>query len=295
MEAKHFLKAKHLKKMKWPCKRLVSLVLSVVLLLGCITFSTLAWVTYKKVTAPNVFVGSKLQVTMGNDVSEQYYAIPGETYPVTGDQIPKVVVKANSIDCYVYALCEFYWYDFADPAQEQYPMDWMYRSADVLHDPYNDTYRPNRPSGAAQGNDDDYGFIDYFGFDGRSEGLGNYVAYNTDSYLIAKGVRDITDAQGNIIGRRYLFGYRTKTGEEYFQTADSDRFIYVFEGNSKNCRFSIGEYLTKEQIATFTEKNAPKVVVTGYAVQQAGLTRDQATELVAESIANGRAEEGVIQ
>ena len=235
------VKGKHCKSTSryWTVKRMVSAVLSVALLMGCISFSALAWFRYEKRTNIQVFKGTSLEVGFIGDGTTTYPLIPGQTYYLTGNAIPKITLPANSVDCYIYALCEFYWYDFKydvsgyDTAAEKqqhlygYPLSSMYRETDVAHDPFNDTYRPNRSSSAAQGNDDDHGYIDYFGF--QPDGSDTTHFYDTDSFLNEYDLCDIKDANGNIIGRRYLFGYRTTDNGEVFYKNDSDRFFYVLE------------------------------------------------------------------
>ncbi len=293
------MKGKHVRPLFWNPKRIVSAVLSVVLLLGCISFSAMAWLRYERRTNAQVFKGTSLEIGFSGDKTTTYPLIPGKTYQLTGTAVPKVTLPANSVNCYVYVLCEFYWYDLKYDvshitvnAEKQehlygYPISTMYRETDVGHDPFNDTYRPNR-----DGNPDtDFGYIDYFGF--LSEN-GGYYEYNTSS-IMGTNV-DIKDDSNNIIGRRYLLGYRTRDDKEIFEKSNTDRFLNVLEGNDSNCTFSVNEYITKDQAAAIaTNGKAPKMVFTGFAVQSDGLTRDDATRLVSAAITDGSAKSGVLR
>lgn len=289
------MQGKHSKPLYWNKKRVVCAVLSAVLLLACLSFSAMAWLQYEKKTNVQVFKGTSLEIGFSGDKDTTYPLIPGKTYQLTGNAVPKVTLPANSINCYVYVLCEFYWYDLkydvshiAVNAEKQehlygYPLSTMYRETDVGHDPFNDTYRPNR-----QGNPDtDFGYIDYFGFD-------SITPYNTDSHF-QNGV-DIRDENGTVIGRRYLFGYRTRDNKEFFEKSTADRFLNVLEGNDSNCTFTVNEFITKEQAAAIaTNGKAPKMVFTGYAVQSDGLTRNDATTMVTQAIQNGNAQAGLLE
>lgn len=302
------MQGKHSRPVYWNSKRILCAVLSVVLLLGCISFSTMAWMSYRRKVNAQVFKGTQLEIALSGDKDTTYPLIPGKTYQLTGNAIPKIVLPADSINCYVYACCEFYWYDLkydvsglASDAEKQqhlygYPLSTMYRETAVDHDPFNDTYRPNRPDTAAQGNDNDDGYTDYFGF--QSAMTSGSYKYDTNVVLTRKGINivDIKDGSGNIIGCRYLFGYRTTMDEAVFVTSDSARTVNILEGNDKDCKFTVNEYITKEQAAAIaTNGKAPKMVFTGFAVQSDGLTRDEATELVANAILDGSAKSGVLR
>lgn len=302
------MKAKHLEKFRWNRKRIVSAILSGAVLLGSITFSALAWIRYEKRTNALVFKGTSLEIGLSGNESDTYPLIPGKTYQLTGSSIPKITIPANSVDCYVYASCEFYWYDLkydvsglSTNAEKQaylygYPLSTMYRETAVDHDPFNDTYRPVRPSTAAQGNDNDDGYTDHFGF--QSAMTSGTYKYDIKSFLAGKGINifDIKDENGNIIGCRYLFGFRTINDEVVFAKSNEDRTINILEGNDLDCKFTVNEFITKEQAAAIaTNGKAPKMVFTGFAVQAAGLSRDDATLLVANAIADGSAQSGLLR
>ncbi len=278
------MEAKHLKMKYWTAKRIVSAILSAVLLLGCLGFSATAWLTYEKKTNVRVFKGTSLEIGFAGDKETTYPLIPGKTYMLEEEQIPRVTIPGddNGIDCYLYVLCEFYWYDLKLEGKDfEYPIRTMGRNVGV-YDPFNDTYRNN--------NTDD-GYIDYFGFDGAS-----VPSYNTDSFLSGKNLLDIKDENNTVIGRRYLFGFRTKENNVVFSTQE-EQFVYVLDYDAGDGRkITVNEFITKEQAAAIaTNGKAPKMVFTGYAVQAAGLSRDDATELVANAIINGDAQAGILQ
>lgn len=288
------MQGKHSKPLYWNKKRIVCVVLSAVLLLACLSFSGLAWFTYQKVGKRQVFIGSKMEIGFMGDKDTTYPLIPGKTYMLEEEAIPRVTIvgNENGIDCYLYALYEVYWYDLYDKSFDGnqdhlygYPISIMYRDPGGYHDPFNDTYHNNGRV------DKDNGYIDYFGFDNAG-----ISAYNTDSYLRNADLLDIKDGNGNIIGRRYLFGFRNGEHSAVFSTKE-DQFVYVLECEASNTkRIVVNEYLTKEQVnASALKGKEPKVVVSGYAVQALGVSRDEATALVADAILAGSAQQGVLQ
>ena len=114
--------------------------------------------------------------------------------------------------------------------------------------------------------------------------------------MSGKNLLDIKDENNTVIGRRYLFGFRTKENNVVFSTQE-EQFVYVLDYDAGDGRkITVNEFITKEQAAAIaTNGKAPKMVFTGYAVQAAGLSRDDATELVANAIINGDAQAGILQ
>ncbi len=101
------MKGKHFKKIRWNKKRIISAILSVTLLLGCISFSTLAWLTNDKDPVVNKFTGSSLEINLTGDPDEDgYLLVPGVTHTLTNDEAPKLTVVANSVDCYLFLVAD---------------------------------------------------------------------------------------------------------------------------------------------------------------------------------------------
>ena len=288
------MQGKHSKPLYWNKKRIVCVVLSAVLLLACLSFSSLAWFTYQKVGKRQVFIGSKMEIGFMGDKDTTYPLIPGKTYELPETAFPRVTIvgndKGNDVNCYLYALCEFYWYDLYDASydgnQEHLygdPISTMYRGDGGYHDPFNDTYG-NRA-------DADDGYIDYFGF-----AIVGVSEYNTDASLSSKNLLEIKDENNKVIGRRYLMGLRNANHEPVFSTKES-QFVYILVFEAKDTgKIVVNEYLTKEQVSQSALKGRePKMVFSGYAVQALGVSRDEATALVADAILAGSAQQGVLQ
>ncbi len=102
------MKGKHLAKATWSRTRIVSVILSVALLFGCITFTT-AWLIAEDkdgVPVVNEFTGSKLEITLtSNEEQGSYKLVPGVAYNLEED-IPKITVVANSVECYLFVVYE---------------------------------------------------------------------------------------------------------------------------------------------------------------------------------------------
>ena len=73
------------------------IAMAVVLLLGCVTGGTLAWLTDKTDEVTNTFTVGDINITLDETTSD-YKMIPG--YTIAKD--PKVTVKANSEKCYLF-------------------------------------------------------------------------------------------------------------------------------------------------------------------------------------------------
>ncbi len=100
------MKGKHFAKAYWSRTRVVSAILSVALLFGCITFTT-AWLIAENKEGPvvNEFTGSKLKIelTPENDQGP-YRLIPGMTYELDDSQAPKITVEKDSVECYLFVV-----------------------------------------------------------------------------------------------------------------------------------------------------------------------------------------------
>ena len=73
------------------------IAMAVVLLLGCVTGGTLAWLTATTDEVTNTFTVGDINITLDETTSD-YKMIPG--YTIAKD--PKVTVKANSEKCYLF-------------------------------------------------------------------------------------------------------------------------------------------------------------------------------------------------
>lgn len=100
------MKGKHFAKTYWSRTRIVSAILSIALLFGCITFSS-AWLIAKNEPegpVVNKFTGSKLEIELTPDGDQgPYKLVPGVTYEL-GDKAPEVTVEADSVECYLFAV-----------------------------------------------------------------------------------------------------------------------------------------------------------------------------------------------
>lgn len=74
------------------------IAMAVVLLLGCVTGGTLAWLTSTTGEVTNTFTTSDITIGLAETTGNSYKMIPG--YTITKD--PKVTVKAGSEECYVF-------------------------------------------------------------------------------------------------------------------------------------------------------------------------------------------------
>lgn len=94
-------------------KKSLILVLTLVLILGCAIGGTLAWLTASTTAVTNTFTTAGIEITLtetfntdtnndGKNDKWQAQMIPGYSY--TKD--PKVTVKANSVDCYLFVKFE---------------------------------------------------------------------------------------------------------------------------------------------------------------------------------------------
>lgn len=73
-------------------------MLAVVLLVGCIIGGTVAWLTDKTNSITNTFTYGDINIELTESTGESYKIIPG----VNIKKDPKVTVKANSEDCWLF-------------------------------------------------------------------------------------------------------------------------------------------------------------------------------------------------
>ncbi len=284
------MKGKHFKKLHWNKKRMIVGILCAALLLTSVSFSSFAWYTYEKKEVQHVFKGTTLDITLGGE-DGQYDLIPGAKYRLTGDQIPKVTVTKGSVPCYVFVVAEYFWYDMTYYDSEAndliYPIDVMNRGLKGGYYRENDNFKPDR--GGENGDDNDYGFTDFYAWTEIAE---EYNNVRTNQKILL---------DGEVVGKRLIFGYQTfkdvnKTPENFknttvtaddftdtFNTSEQDRFVYILEGNDKNCYFQVMDGIGKIQMPEDTTK-LPKIRYTAYTVQAEGLTRDEARDMVCDAV-----------
>ncbi len=101
------MKGKHFAKANWSRTRIVSAILSVILLFGCITFSS-AWLIAEDkdgVPVVNEFTGSGLNITLTPDgTAGTYQLVPGVTYNLSENETPYVTVVKGSVECYLFVV-----------------------------------------------------------------------------------------------------------------------------------------------------------------------------------------------
>ena len=73
-------------------------MLAVVLLVGCIIGGTVAWLTDQTDSITNTFTYGDINIELTESTGESYKIIPG----VNIEKDPKVTVKANSEDCWLF-------------------------------------------------------------------------------------------------------------------------------------------------------------------------------------------------
>lgn len=78
-------------------KKALAMLLSLVLIIGCVVGGTLAWLTATSSEVKNVFTTSDIGVTL-EEVEQEFKMIPGWTI----DKSPRVTVTANSEDCWLF-------------------------------------------------------------------------------------------------------------------------------------------------------------------------------------------------
>ena len=79
----------------------LALILSMVLIIGCVAGGTLAWLTDKTNEVKNTFTDSNIDITL-TETKSDFQMIPGWTI----EKDPIVTVKAGSEDCWVFVEVE---------------------------------------------------------------------------------------------------------------------------------------------------------------------------------------------
>lgn len=82
--------------------KLVVAMLAVTLLIGCAIGGTVAWLTANTAPVVNTFTYGDINITLDETTGSNYKIIPG--VDITKD--PKVTVKANSEDCWLFVKVE---------------------------------------------------------------------------------------------------------------------------------------------------------------------------------------------
>lgn len=91
-----------MKKFRELSGKLVVAMLAVTLLIGCAIGGTVAWLTDKTTAVVNTFTYGDINITLNETTGNDYKIIPGVN--ITKD--PKVTVKANSEDCWLFVKVE---------------------------------------------------------------------------------------------------------------------------------------------------------------------------------------------
>lgn len=87
-----------MKKFRELSGKLVVAMLAVTLLIGCAIGGTVAWLTAKTDSVINTFTYGDINITLAETTGNSYKIIPG----VDIAKDPKVTVKANSEDCWLF-------------------------------------------------------------------------------------------------------------------------------------------------------------------------------------------------
>lgn len=91
-----------MKKFRELSGKLVVAMLAVTLLIGCAIGGTVAWLTANTAPVVNTFTYGDINITLDETTGSNYKIIPG--VDITKD--PKVTVKANSEDCWLFVKVE---------------------------------------------------------------------------------------------------------------------------------------------------------------------------------------------
>ena len=91
-----------MKKFRELSGKLVVAMLAVTLLIGCAIGGTVAWLTANTAPVVNTFTYGDINITLAETTGTNYKIIPG--VDITKD--PKVTVKANSEDCWLFVKVE---------------------------------------------------------------------------------------------------------------------------------------------------------------------------------------------
>ena len=91
-----------MKKFRELSGKLVVAMLAVTLLIGCAIGGTVAWLTAKTEAVVNTFTYGDINITLAETTGTDYKIIPGKDI----NKDPKVTVKANSEDCWLFVKVE---------------------------------------------------------------------------------------------------------------------------------------------------------------------------------------------
>lgn len=81
-------------------KKLIIAVVALSLMLVGVVGGVIAWLTAESATVTNTFTAGKIEIELNETGTGEYKFVPGQEY--TKD--PRVTVKAESEDCYVYVM-----------------------------------------------------------------------------------------------------------------------------------------------------------------------------------------------
>lgn len=99
------MRGKHFEKFCWTKKRIISAILSAVLLFTGIGFSTYAWLTATDTPEVNEFTGSKLVIQLTPDEDQgAFKLVPGKLYELEDNQAPKITIEKESVECYLFVV-----------------------------------------------------------------------------------------------------------------------------------------------------------------------------------------------
>lgn len=91
-----------MKKFRELSGKLVVAMLAVTLLIGCAIGGTVAWLTAQTTPVVNTFTYGDINITLAETTGTDYKIIPGKDI----NKDPKVTVKANSEDCWLFVKVE---------------------------------------------------------------------------------------------------------------------------------------------------------------------------------------------
>lgn len=273
------MKGKHLKKISWTKKRMISAILSVSLLLGCIYSASMAWLTDDDQPIVNIFQSNTLEITFGYD-DQEFLLVPGATYRLPSNKVPKVVLPANSVDCYLFLVVESYFYDLAN-AEAVMGTGYILKDS-IVGVSFDEKSVPiKQMEGGEYLNtktsdvDGDAGYM--------KDGL--KLANGTNQFVL-KDLLAIKDDSGKIIGQRTIYKFIpydcNNDDNPALLTSSEEREFYILAGGSEDCKFEVNELLTKEEVHPSKIQDidkCPKMRFTAFAVQQNESDQSKATNV----------------
>ena len=93
---------KHYEKRRSVSSKLFVMMLALVLVFGCAVGGTIAWLTAETTPVVNTFTYGDIDITLAETVGPTFKIVPG----VDIKKDPKVTVKANSEDCWLFVKVE---------------------------------------------------------------------------------------------------------------------------------------------------------------------------------------------